>query len=338
VNEAKKQEIAERWAGRGRWRLALTFGVWLAMFAGMVVALALLSGHDEPTALDFFVLLVLAACSLIFCLHACYALTMRPILAGLAEAPETSFSKKERRDAIRKALGLHSWLLAGVIWSIVCITFLHSFFLKTHGGSDFSFDGPSVAPLVAAIIAGLAASSFVYREIARLRGGEIGSGQAQLTAEALAARLRILEDDNTSLRRSLAYIVAVCAAFAVGALVLSNFLGRVLSAESLVLRNAKGEAAVIVSGGKNGEPSLGLYGDGHKLRMVIALGRDGAPQVALYNSDEKLRAAFDLDTDGSPAIQLYRPDGTSSRVNFKIGPPQATTVPFSAGNNSRGLP
>jgi hypothetical protein len=314
VNEAQKAEIAARATGAGRRGLLLAFLIWLAVFAGIVVALALLTGHDDPTSTDVAILFVSAVASLLVCLNVWYLWVLRPFIAGLPESHER-ITYRERREGMRAAMFLQSSVLTGAICSVAFVVNLYAFFLRTHGGRHLSFDdGQSFVSLFVAVIFGLLAVRSFYLEIIgakpnadeNIEAGSQGAkdGAKEGPMDRLLVRLERVELDNRRLRRNLAAVVALGAVVAVGAVVISGLVARVVEADNIILRNAKGESVARLGVTKDGSASLGFYDPAHKLRMLFGLSGTGLPVLGLYDSEEKQRMTFALGNDEMPRVML----------------------------------
>jgi hypothetical protein len=306
VNEAQKAAIAARATGVGRRGLLLAFLIWLAAFAGIVVALALLTGHDDPTLGDSVILFVCAVASLLVCLHVWYLWVLRPFIAELPESRER-ITYRERREGVRRAMFLQSSLLTAAISSVACVANLFAFFLGTHGGRHLSFDdGQTFVSLFVAVVFALLAARCFYLEITgpKPSADENTEAGSQLVTDALALRLERVELDNRRLRRSLAAVVALGAVVALVAVVVSGLLTRVVEADDIILRNSKGESVAQLGVTKDGSPSLGFYGPEHKLRALFALTSTGSPVLGLYDSEQSQRITFALGNDEMPLIML----------------------------------
>jgi hypothetical protein len=182
--------------------------------------------------------------------------------------------------------------------------------LTSHGGGHFN--GAGLASLFAAVVSGLAAALYFYREI---RGSQfVGDAAEEKTAESnadlLDARFERLRSDHNQLRRSVAIAAASIAVTAVGAIILNGTV-RFVDADRLILRNGKGEISAMFATGKDGAPTLGLYGPGQKMRAVFGLSSTGAPVLRLNGPEGEARLSFALTDDGSPDLQLAGADGKS---------------------------
>ena len=312
ASEAQKNEIVAR-VKRGRRRsLLLAMLLWLVVFVGFVAGEAFVTGHDEPTVRDVIVLILFATTSLILSLHFWYVLLLQPSVRSLPLTDErTTFA--DRRTALRAALRgkipSGQSLLVGVLLSLSCCFSLYSYFLASHGGRHFSFEsGGGFASLFAAVVTGLAAGLFFYREIrnSRFEGDAAGEKTAELNADLLNARFERLQSDHNQLRRSVTIAAASIAATVVGAIVLNGTV-RTLDADRLILRNGKGEIAAMLAVGKDGAPTLGLYGPDHTASLLLGLSTSGAPSLGLYGPDRKVRAVLGLSSSGAPVLRLNGP-------------------------------
>ena len=312
ASEAQKNEIVAR-VKRGRKRsLLLTLLLWLAVFAGFVTGEAFLTGHDDPTIRDTIAMIVFALISLLLFLHFWYVLLLRPSVGFLTLTNErTTFA--ERRTALRAArvkLPSGQSLLVGVFFSMSCCFSLYSCLLASHGGS--LFNGGSFASLFATGVSGLAAALFFYREIrsSQHEGDTAAEKTTEFNADLPDARFERLQASHNQLRRNIAVAAASIAATAVGAIILNGTV-RTVDADRLILRNGKGEISAIFAAGKDGAPTLGLYGPGRKMRAVFGLSSTGAPVLRLNGPDGQSRLSFALTDDGSPDVQLAGADGKS---------------------------
>jgi hypothetical protein len=316
ASETQKNEIVAR-VKRARQRsLLLAFLLWLGVFAAFVTGQAFLTGNDEPTVRDVIVMILFAMSSLLLFLHFWYVLLLQPSLRFLTSTNErTTFA--ERRTALRTAMRQKTpsgqFLMVGVLLSLSCCFSLYSYLLVSHGGRHFIFgNGGGFASLFAAVVSGLAAGLFFYREISssRFEGDAAGEKTAEFNADLMDARFERLRSDHNQLRRSVTIAAASIAVTAVGAIVLNGTV-RNLDADRLILRDGKGEISAMLAVGKDGAPTLGLYGPGQKMRAVFGLSSAGAPVLRLNGPDGEGRLSFALADDGSPDLQLAGADGKS---------------------------
>jgi hypothetical protein len=313
VSEAQKDEIVAR-VKRGRKRsLLLTFLLWLVVFAGFVTGEAFLTGHDDPTVRDTIVMIIFALFSLLLFLHFWYVLLLQPSLRFLTSTNErTTFAERRAamRTAMRQKMPSGQFLLVGVFLSLSCCFSLHSYLVASHGGG--LFNGGSFASLFAAVVSGLAAALSFYREI---RASQFaGETAEEKTTESITdlpdARFERLQANHNQLRRSVAIAAASIALTAVGAIILNGTV-RFVDTDRLILRNGKGEISAMFAVGKDGAPTLGLYGPGQKMRAVFGLSSAGAPVLRLNGPNGESRLSFALTDDGSPDLQLAGADGKS---------------------------
>jgi hypothetical protein len=319
ASEAQKNEIVARVKRARRVSLLLTFLLWLLVFAGFVTGMAFLTGHDDPTVADVIAMIVFALVSLLLFLHFWYVLLIEPSLRHLVPTEDrTSFA--ERRAALRAAMRRNTpsghFLRAAVLFSLSACFALYSYLLTTHGGRPSILgNGGGFASLFAAVMCAVAAALFFYREIRN--SGPEAEAPAARPAESDAAmpdaRLERLRSDHNQLRRSVAIVAAAVALTAVGAIILNGMV-RNLDADRLILRNGKGDIAAMFAVGKDGSPSLGLYGPDQKMRAVFGLSSAGAPILRLNGPDGEGRLSFVLADDGSPNLQLAGADGKSRIV------------------------
>lgn len=313
VSEAQKNEIVAR-VKRGRKRsLLLAFLLWLLVFAGFVAGEAFLTGHDDPTVRDTIVMIVFALFSLLLFLHFWYVLLIQPSLRFLTLTNERTTLAERRaamRTAMRQKMVSGQFLLIGVFLSLSCCFSLHSYLLTSHGGGHFN--GAGLASLFAAVVSGLAAALYFYREIrgSQFAGDAAEEKTAESNADLLDARFERLRSDHNQLRRSVAIAAASIAVTAVGAIILNGTV-RFVDADRLILRNGKGEISAMFATGKDGAPTLGLYGPGQKMRAVFGLSSTGAPVLRLNGPEGEARLSFALTDDGSPDLQLAGADGKS---------------------------
>jgi hypothetical protein len=78
-----------------------------------------------------------------------------------------------------------------------------------------------------------------------------------------------------------------------------------ITADSLSLRNAKGDITVLVSGGANASASVVLFDAQKNVRVSIGLQDDGSPGVWLYDQGHNARAALSLNKDQDPSLVLF---------------------------------
>jgi hypothetical protein len=314
ASETQKNEIVAR-VKRGRRRsLPLAFLLWLVVFAGFVTGLAFLTGNDQPTLRDVIVMIVFAIGSLLLTLHLWYVLLLRPSLHALAPTNErTTFA--ERRTAMRNAMHQKTasgqFLMVGVLLSLSCCFSLYSYLLASHGARQSIFEnGGGFASLFAAVVSGLAAALFFYREIrgSQSQADAAGEKTAELSADVLDARFERLRSDHNQLRRNGTVAAAIVAATAVGVIILNGTV-RNLDGDRLILRNGKGDIAAMLVVGKDGAPSLGLYGPDHTASVLLGLSTSGAPSLGLYGPDHKTRAVLGLSSTGAPVVRLNGPNG-----------------------------
>jgi hypothetical protein len=322
ASEEQKNEIVAR-VKRGRKRsLLLALLLWLVVFAGFVTGQAFLTGHDDPTVRDTIVMIVFALISLLLSLHFWYVLLIQPSLRFLTLTNErTTFT--ERRTALRAAMRQKTpsgqFLMVGVLLSLSCSFSLYSYFLASHGGRHFGFEnGGGFASLFAAVVSGLAAALFFYREIrsSQYEGDAVEEKTAESNADLLNVRFERLQSDHNNLRRSATIAAASIAATVVGAIVLNGTI-RTVDADRLILRNGKGEIAAMLAVGKDGAPTFGLYGPDHTASVLLGLSSSGAPSLGLYGPDRKVRAVFGLSSAGAPILRLNDPKG-EGRLSFAL--------------------
>jgi hypothetical protein len=334
VSEAQKNEIVAR-VKRGRKRsLLLTFLLWLLVFAGFVAGEAFLTGHDDPTVRDTIVMIVFALFSLLLFLHFWYVLLIQPSLRFLTSTNErTTFTERRAamRTAMRQKMPSGQFLLVGVFLSLSCCFSLHSYLVASHGGGHFN--GAGFASLFAAVVSGLTAVLYFYREIrgSQSQGDAAGEETAEFNAGLLDARFERLRSDHNQLRRSVAVAAASIAVTAVGAIILNGTV-RFVDTDRLILRNGKGEISAMFATGKDGAPTLGLYGPGQKMRAVFGLSSAGAPVLRLNGPDGEARLSFALTDDGSPDLQLAGADGKSRLALTAHGSNPGIVFFDSAGN------
>jgi hypothetical protein len=313
VSEAQKNEIVAR-VKRGRKRsLLLTFLLWLVVFAGFVTGEAFLTGHDDPTVRDTIFMIIFALFSLLLFLHFWYVLLIQPSLRFLTSTNERSTFGERRaamRTAMRQKMPSGQFLLVGVFLSLSCCFSLHSYLVASHGGGHFN--GAGFASLFAAVVSGLTAVLYFYREIrgSQSEGDAAGEKTAEFNAGLLDARFERLRSDHNQLRRCAAVAAASIALTAVGAIILNGTV-RFVDTDRLILRNGKGEVSAMFAVGKDGAPTLGLYGPGQKMRAVFGLSSAGAPVLRLNGPDGEARLSFALTDNGSPDLQLAGADGKS---------------------------
>jgi hypothetical protein len=297
ASEAQKNEIVSRVKRGRRWSLLLTFLLWLVVFAGFVAGEASLTGHDDPTVRDVIVMILFALFSLLLLLHFWYVLLLQPSLRFLTPTSErTTFA--ERRTAFFS---------------------LYSYFLASHGVRHFGFEnGGGLASLFAAVVSGLAAALFFYREIrsSQFGGDAAGEKTAELNADVMDARFERLRSDHNHLRRSVSIATASIAATVIGAIVLNGTL-RFVDVDRLILRNGNGEIAAMLAVGNDGAPTLGLYGPDHTASLLLGLSSSGTPSLGLYGPDRKVRAVFGLSPAGAPVLRFNDPKG-EGRLSFAL--------------------
>ena len=313
VSEAQKNEIVAR-VKRGRKRsLLLTFLLWLVVFAGFVTGEAFLTGHDDPTVRDTIVMIIFALFSLLLFLHFWYVLLIQPSLRFLTSTNErTTFAERRAamRTAMRQKMPSGQFLLVGVFLSLSCCFSLHSYLVASHGGG--LFNGGSFASLFAAVVSGLAAALSFYREIraSQFAGETVEEKTTESITDLPDARFERLQANHNQFRRSVAIAAASIAATTVGAIILNGTV-RFVDTDRLILRNGKGEISAMFAAGKDGAPTLGLYGPGQKMRAVFGLSSAGAPVLRLNGPNGESRLSFALTDDGSPDLQLAGADGKS---------------------------
>jgi hypothetical protein len=321
ASEAQKNEIVAR-VKRGRRRsLPLAFLLWILVFAGFVTGEAFLTGHDQPTFRDVIFMIVFALPSLLLFLHLWYVLLLRPSLRSLAPTNER-ITFAERRTAMRSALLQKTpsgqFLMVGVLLSLTCCFSLYSYLLASHGARQSIFEnGGGLAPLFAAVVSGLAAALFFYREIksSQVQGGAVEK-TAELSVDSVDARFERLRSDHNQFRRSATMAAAFLAATAVGVIILNGTV-RSVDTDRLIVRNAKGDIAAMLAIGKDGAPTLGLYGPDHTANVLLGLSASGAPSLGFYGPDHKVRAVFGLSTAGAPILRLNGPNG-EGRFSFAL--------------------
>jgi hypothetical protein len=316
ASETQKNEIVAR-VKRGRRRsLPLAFLLWLVVFAGFVTAQALLTGNDQPSMRDVIAMIVFALVTLLLTLRLWYVLLLRPSLHALAPTNERiSFADRRTamRTAMRQKMPSGQFLMVGVLLSLSCCFSLYSYLLASHGARQSLFEnGGGFASLFAAVVSGLAAALFFYREIKASQSPADTAGEktAELNADVLDARFERLRSDHNQLRRNGTIAAAILALTAVGVIILNGTV-RTVDADRLILRNGKGDIAAMLVVGKDGAPSLGLYGPDHKVRAVFGLSTGGAPTLRFNGPTGEARLSVTLSDNGSPALQLTGADGKS---------------------------
>jgi hypothetical protein len=322
ASETQKNEIVAQ-VKRGRRRsLPLALVLWLMVFAGFVAGQAFVTGNDQPAVRDVIVMIVFAIASLLLFLHFWYVLLVQPSLRALAPTNErTTFV--ERRAAMRTALRQKTpsgqFLMVGVLLSLSCCFSLYSFLLASHGVRHSIFEnGNGFASLFAAVVSGLAAGLFFYREIngSQLEADAAKEKAAGLTEGSLDARFERLRSDHNQLRRNATIAAAFVAATAVGAIILNGTI-RTVDADRLILRNGKGEISAMLAVGNDGNPTLGLYGPDHTASLLLGLSTSGAPSLGLYGPDHKVRAVLGLSSAGAPILRLNGPK-EEGRLSFAL--------------------
>ena len=290
----------------------MTLLLWLAVFAGFVTGEAFLTGHDDPTIRDTIAMIVFALISLLLFLHFWYVLLLRPSVGFLTLTNERRLrsprGERIARSAREIALGA---IPAG--WCLFAELLLLALLVSSceHGGVSV-FNGGSFASLFATGVSGLAAALFFYREIrsSQHEGDTAAEKTTEFNADLPDARFERLQASHNQLRRNIAVAAASIAATAVGAIILNGTV-RTVHADRLILRNGKGEISAIFAAGKDGAPTLGLYGPGGKMRAVFGLSSTGAPVLRLNGPNGQSRLSFALTDDGSPDVQLAGADGKS---------------------------
>src|SRR5205807_3246253 len=119
--------------------------------------------------------------------------------------------------------------------------------------------------------------------------GEDIDGAAEPMIDRLSRRLEHVEIENRRLRRALVGIVGLCGLFAAGAVLLAELTPRILRADQIVLRNSKGQTAVLLRTGKNDMPDLSFFDPEQRVRMLLGIGSNGAPLLGFYDTTKKLR-------------------------------------------------
>jgi hypothetical protein len=267
-------------------------------------------------------MIVFAIGSLLVALHFWHVLLLRPTLRSLVPTNErTTFA--ERRTALRTAMRQNmpsgQFLMVGVLLSLSSCFSLYSCLLTSHGARQSIFEsGGGFASLFAAVVSGLAAALFFYREIksSQSQGDAAGEKTAELNADVLDARFERLRSDHNQLRRNATIAAAFVAATAVGAVLLNGTV-RSIDGDRLILRNGKGDIAAMLAVGKDGTPSLGLYGPDHTASVLLGLSTSGAPSLGLYGPDHKVRAVLGLSSAGAPVVRLNGPNG-EARLSFAL--------------------
>lgn len=318
VDQAQKDAILARLKRHRTRGLLLALVVWLMLIAAIVALIALLTGHDDPTVVDFLVILVLALVTFVLCMQNYTVLIVRPMTAGLAETSEP-FTFRERLEAARKsarnAKPFRQPVLLGALYSVGCAANTFAFLLSTSGARHLTWrDGAPFSTLfVAVLLGGLAVRFFLLELIVTKQNAdpEVVADTMSGT-DALALRLERLEFENRRLLRVLASLAALACALGIGAAATAAFMlgvNRPLNAGSLVLRNPKGDIAALLSIGKAGSPALSLYGPDKNLSMFMGLTSTGAPQLAFYGPDQALRFIAGIAGDGLPVVRLNGVDG-----------------------------
>lgn len=299
ADELRKAEIVARVAGPGRWKLLLAFVVWIAAYAAAIAGWARLSGHEEPTVGEVIVMFALAVVSLLICVQTWYVLTVKPVIADLPQSAER-ISYRDRLDAMRKSISQQSWLMAGAVWSVVCVLNVHFLLSQTHGARHLDLlNGSTFTKLFMAILSALLAARFFYLEFSGAKSNidESADVGSESIMDRVARRLERVESDNRRLRRALVGVVALCGILAVGGVLFSDLMPRIVDADRIVLRNSKGETALLLGVGKNDMPSVGLYDAEHNARMIFGLADTGSPSLGFYGPGGKLRRTFAIGAD-----------------------------------------
>ncbi len=319
VDAAQKEAILARLKRHRTRGLLIVLGVWLVLVAGMVGMTAYLTGHDDPTIADFLVVFVLALVLLVLSLQVSGILALAPLTAGLTETAER-FPFRERlaaaRGSAQRATPFLEPVLLGALYAVGCAANVFAFLFRTHGAQHLAWkDGASFSALFLAILLGGLAVRFFYLDFVRAKPivdpGAAGDTEAQ--TDPLAFRLERMERESLRLRRALTGVAALASVVGVGAAALAAaLLGPMHSAEAnrFILRNSRGDIAALLAAGKDGSPTLSLYGPDKSLRMFVGLTSTGEPQLAFYGAEQSLRFLVGMARDGLPVVRLNGADGT----------------------------
>jgi hypothetical protein len=141
--------------------------LWAGAVATMMWAI---SGHDQPTAIDFAVMSVLILVPIYLAWVMKLQRNLRRMQPILATAPRTGerIDRREMRQALAGAMSLKRTLLIGALWSFSCLTQVFTLLVHNARHPLFSDVQSYLTFFTAALTAGLAAY-YLYLAIRKIR-------------------------------------------------------------------------------------------------------------------------------------------------------------------------
>ena len=125
VNEAQKHDILEIVvARRPILRLAAITVALLLWGIGIGTLCWAFSGHEDPTAADVVVMIVMTIAAMFLALHGAIRRKLRrlqPILAGLPRSNER-ITSAELRKAMTGSISFKAALWTGILWTVTCLS------------------------------------------------------------------------------------------------------------------------------------------------------------------------------------------------------------------------
>jgi len=159
VTEAQKTALVAIVAPRRPWLRITVITVAILLWAGGVGgAMWAITGHDQPTAIDFLVMMVLILGPIYL---ACVAALqrnlrrMQPILAG-APTTQERITRHELRKQMADAMSLRKTALIGGVWAFNCAVQVFSLVIRNAKHPLFSDIQSYLNIFVATLAAGLA--------------------------------------------------------------------------------------------------------------------------------------------------------------------------------------
>jgi hypothetical protein len=151
------------------WIAGITVGIllWACLVA---TAMWAVSGHDQPTAIDFAVMTVLILIPIYLAWVTKLQRNLRRMQSILATAPRTGerIGRREMRQALATVMSLKRMLLLGALWSFSCAAQALALVARNARHPLFSDFQSYLNLFTAAVAAGLAAY-YLYLAVRKIR-------------------------------------------------------------------------------------------------------------------------------------------------------------------------
>jgi hypothetical protein len=159
VTEAQKAALVAIVMPRRPWLRITVIAVAILLWAvGVALAMWAVSGHDQPTAVDFVMMMVLILGPIYLAWVAALQRNLRRMQPILAGAPQTQerISQCEMRKAMADAMSLRKTLLIGSVWAFNCAVQVFTLVIRNAKHPLFSDMQSYLSMFVATLAAGLA--------------------------------------------------------------------------------------------------------------------------------------------------------------------------------------